>query len=203
MGEKKARGMFPPVEFRRKVFHVMLGTAFMLLIVNAPWALAPLIVLFIAGSILSLVQNKRQLPVVTAILARFDREGDRLPGMGIITFFAGVLIVWTFFPRDIALAGCAAMTFGDPMASVIGMAAGRHGLPWNRSKSIEGSAAFIITTFAFMAPMYGPLQAIIIALSGAVFESIGYPKGSFISDNTIIPSGTALPLFAFRMMPYL
>lgn len=201
MGEGRASRGIPPVELRRKVFHVVLGALFMLLMMNAHWALVPAIIFFVIGLSLSLLHRRWRIPFISSILDRFDRDEDRLPGMGIITFFAGVLLVWSLFPEKIALAGCAAMTFGDPMASVIGMALGKHDLPWNRSKSIEGSAAFVLTVMIFTAPLYGLAQAAVISLAGAVFESIRYPKGSFISDNTLIPSGTALLLLAFGMIP--
>jgi dolichol kinase len=149
------------------------------------------LVLFFAGTALSFFHSRRPIKIVEWVLSMFDREGDRLPGMGIITFFLGILLVWTIFPRDIAVIGTMVMSFGDPMASAVGITFGSHPCPYNRKKTIEGTASFVLTAFAVLLPMFGPAAASAGALGGALVESFPHPRGSIVNDNVTVPLGAS------------
>jgi dolichol kinase len=185
----------PARELRRKLFHVFLGTAFILVLLTESRLMYAASVLFILGLALSVVHRNHPIRMVGRVLDHFDREGDVLPGTGIITFFLGVLLAWLLFPRDIAVAGCIVMTFGDPMASVIGITLGSHACPYNRRKTIEGTASFMIFSFMGLVLVFGPILALAGSIGGAIVESIRHPKGSLLNDNVTIPLGASTSIY--------
>jgi len=191
---------FPVLELRRKVFHICLGGLFMFSMVASEDLMVLYLALFVIGAALSIVQKKCSLPIVGPILERFDRAEDRMPGMGIMTFFFGVLLVWVLFPLDAALAGCAVMTFGDPVASIVGLSFGRFPLPLNRRKTLEGTLSFILTAFIVVSALHGPLWGATAAIVGGTVESIKLPKGSFLNDNVTVPISSALAVHVVGLL---
>ncbi len=181
----------PAMELRRKLFHVVLGTVFIMVLSAFSDLMYGALVLFLMGFSLSVYHSRRPVRAVGSILVHFDREGDQLPGMGIITFFLGALLAWMIFPLEIAIVGVAVMTYGDPMASVIGMTFGSHPCPYNKKKTFEGTAAFIIASSLALLPIAGAPIAITGSLGGAIIESLRHPKGSLINDNVTIPLGAS------------
>jgi phytol kinase len=189
------RKSLPVRELRRKLFHVILGTAFIMVLSAFSDLMYSALALFIIGFALSVFHSRRPIPLVGSILVHFDREGDQLPGMGMITFFLGVLLVWIIFPLEIAIIGVAVMTYGDPMASVVGMTIGSHPCPYNKKKTFEGTAAFIIASSLALLPIAGAPIAIAGSLGGAIVESLRHPKGSLMNDNVTIPLGASAAAF--------
>lgn len=185
----------PSRELRRKIFHILLGTSFLIVLDSIDRAIYGAMALLFAGILLSALHGKFRIRPVSWILARFDREGDRMAGMGIITFFLGVVLTWLIFPREAAIAGIAVMTFGDPLASVIGITLGSHHAPWNEKKTLEGTGAFVAAAFLALLPTEGVLVAATGAFGGAIVESFKHPKGSVINDNVTIPLGAAAAVY--------
>jgi hypothetical protein len=74
------------------------------------------------------------------------REGETQSGfaLGIVLYPIAVLLLIVTFARhlEVAAATWGILAFGDGMASIVGMALGRHKLPWNPAKSWAGSLAF-------------------------------------------------------------
>lgn len=191
---------FSPRELRRKVFHVLLGAFFIAVMDLLPDLMPIAIILLVAGTVLSMVHARRRLPVVGQILDRFDRPGDLLPGIGIITFFLGTLLSFLIFPKMVAIAGVAVMTFGDPMASIVGMSFGNHRYPLNSRKTIEGTLAFVLVSLAVLVPMVGPIWGAVGAIGGALVESVRIPSGWPINDNVTVPLGASLAIWCSALL---
>ena len=81
------------IHVRRKVFHLFLGTVFiisMLTMDELKWFFLGVLAF---GLVLSFAQEKRKLPVITWFLDRYDKSTDRIPGQGPLTFFIGAVLV--------------------------------------------------------------------------------------------------------------
>ena len=180
---------------RRKIFHVALGSVFLAFIAWTPWLKTPLLLLLFIGTLLSFAQSVMNIPVVTWILERFDRKDDTIPGEGIITFFSGVLLVWWIFPAEIALPVVAAITFGDPAASMVGNLLGGPDLPWNDQKTVSGTAIFMVASFGVVWALSGLSAAAVVAVFSSLVESLPFWRTFPFDDNIAVCGATALVLW--------
>lgn len=75
------------------------------------------------------------------------REGESRWN-GLVAYPLAVALAYALFHPTFAAISWAVMAFGDPAAAAVG--AGRKGgprIPWNRRKSVAGSAAFLIAAW--------------------------------------------------------
>ncbi|MCS7123106.1 MAG: SEC59/DGK1/VTE5 family protein [Candidatus Aenigmarchaeota archaeon] len=97
-------------------------------------------------------------------------------------FALGILISLLLFPKQAFYAGITALIIGDCMAGIVGRNFGRIKIFYNRKKTLEGSLAFFVSTFLFLSFITNFHLALIVALFGALIESI------FVKyENLIIP----------------
>jgi uncharacterized protein (TIGR00297 family) len=77
------------------------------------------------------------------------RPADAMRGypLGILLYPLAVLLLIVAFPNRLDIAGSAwgIMAFGDGAATLAGQRWGRHALPWNPAKTMEGLCAFVIS----------------------------------------------------------
>lgn len=75
------------------------------------------------------------------------RPADAMRGypLGILLYPLAVLLLIVAFPERLDIAGSAwgILAFGDGAATLVGRRFGRHALPWNPSKTVEGLCAFV------------------------------------------------------------
>jgi uncharacterized protein (TIGR00297 family) len=75
------------------------------------------------------------------------RPADAMRGypLGILLYPLAVLLLIVAFPNRLDMAGSAwgIMAFGDGAATLAGRRWGRHALPWNPAKTVEGLCAFV------------------------------------------------------------
>jgi len=94
---------------------------------------------------IALVFNALVLPHVGG--RRLYRPVDQARGfpLGILLYPLAVLMLILMFPSrlDIAAAAWAILALGDGAATLVGQAVRSSPLPWNRDKSVAGTAAFI------------------------------------------------------------
>lgn len=124
-------------EVSRQLVHVSMGALALLLRWLAWWQ-----AMVLAGG--ALLFNLFVLPHVAP---RLYRPGDRERGVhGIIWYPLAVLLLLVTFPRrpDIAAAAWGILAIGDGVATLAGRAIGGPRWPWNREKTLSGSAAFAI-----------------------------------------------------------
>jgi len=130
-------GQGPHSETARQIVHMSMG-AFALLLRWLPWWQA------VALAAAALAFNLILLPRTRANLYR---PGDRERGVhGIIWYPLAVLLLIVVFPRrpDIVAAAWGILAIGDGLATLAGRALGGPRWPWNREKTLSGSAAFAI-----------------------------------------------------------
>jgi dolichol kinase len=110
------------------------------------------------------------------------RPGDRERGVhGIIWYPLAVLLLLVTFPRrpDIAAAAWGILAIGDGIATLAGRAIGGPRWPWNREKTLGGSAAFAIGGAAagiFLAwwcrPAVAPPPALAFTIAAPIVAAI-------------------------------
>ena len=141
------------------------------------------------------------LAVLPLLGARLFRDGERrLPlGSGIHLYpFAVLILVLVFGWRmEVAAAGWVIMAAGDPAARAAGMTFGGRRVPWNRSKTLIGTAAFAVAAFA---ATFGILvymgreaaEAAILAAPTALFAAFVESLPWRLNDNLTVPLLSAL-----------
>ena len=130
------RGTGRHSETARQVVHMSMA-AFALLLRWIPWWGA---VLLAVGAVLF---NLFVLP--RAAPALFRAGDDRRTLHGIVFYPLAVLALLLCFPRRLDIAACAwgILAFGDGAATLAGRALDGPRWPWNREKTLAGSAAFL------------------------------------------------------------
>jgi dolichol kinase len=183
------------LEVRRQLIHGS-GIFIALLIKEAysffgGW-LYPTAILAVAISIgyaISYLHTKgANLPILTKIINESERERDQdFPGRGALRFFIGALFTLLIFRStpEIVAAGIIVLALGDSASTLGGVAYGRHKIPYNREKSIEGSVSGFGVAFIGLL-ILTPFSIVISAgasLIGMVVESL--PLG--VDDNLTVP----------------
>jgi len=142
----------------------------------------------------------------TAFGRALAREGEGRWN-GLVAYPLAVALAYALFLPLFAAIAWAVMGFGDPAAALVG-AAWKEGprIPWNRRKSVAGSAAFLLAAWVGSFGILCALQAIEgrslewaplallccgAALAGAVAESL-----PFSEDNLLVVLATGLVLTA-------
>jgi len=111
---------------------------------------------------------------------------------GPVTLILGACISLILFPAYISSAVILIVAFSDTAATLIGKKLGRHRVPYNKKKSIEGSMAALIVAF-LCGYIYLPLfPALVAAFSSTIIESL--PLKSL--DNLFMPIGTGIILYS-------
>jgi dolichol kinase len=183
------------LEVRRQLIHGS-GIFIALLIKEAysffgGW-LYPTAILAVAISIgyaISYLHTKgANLPILTKIINESERERDQdFPGRGALRFFIGALLTLLIFRNtpEIVAAGIIVLALGDSASTLGGVAYGRHKIPYNREKSIEGSVSGFGVAFIGLL-ILAPFSIVISAcasLIGMAVESL--PLG--VDDNLTVP----------------
>jgi dolichol kinase len=138
----------------------------------------------------SLRLSGRSLPLFNQITHLGSTKEER---EGIVTapiwFALGILITISFFTIDIAAIGVLTLTIGDPIAAIIGQTIDKiHPIPFNRSKSIEGTLAGYIIATILCSIITHPLPSIIGCATGMIVETLPIP----VNDNLTIPLASSI-----------
>jgi len=186
-------------EVRRQAFHICLGLAIIILLVNNILNSLILFIILIAGILISILSRKFKIPVIYSFLKLFERKDilKTFPGKGTISFLIGCLLVLQLFGRDIALASIMILTFGDSVSHLFGWHFGRKKHPLNCLKSIEGNIAGAFTGFLGAMLFVSPLPAFLASFGAMTAEAIELRMNNkIIDDNIIVPlvAGTIIHL---------
>lgn len=193
-------------EIGRKLLHIsMVVFAFLLRYLSWEGALACAAAAFL--------HNVFILPIYTK---KFYREGTP-KDIGIIFYPVAVFFVVLFFPDKLFIAAAiwAIMSFGDGLATIVGIKFGRKKLPWSKDKSWAGSITYLVAgtagasllTWWTLHPLpagesamfYYFLFPLILTFISAVFESL--PFG--LNDNLLVPLVGAFSAYIiFSFYPY-
>jgi len=133
----------------------------------------------------------RTVPIIDQLLLRYERDGV-LPGKGSLYYAIGILFALGLLRDDppAAIAVILILAIGDGLATIVGSSVGRHRLPWNRSKSVEGSIGFAIGAASSLLVLPS-LATIAACIAAVVLESLKIE----LDDNITLPVVTSLVLF--------
>ncbi len=120
------------------------------------------------------------------------RARERRPFVAGFNVAFASLIALVLFGTTPALMGIIAIAIGDSLSTLVGLKFGNHKLLYNDNKSLEGSIAFILATFAFasifliyfseLAFIDFWMIAAITAIIGSLIESL-----PLVNDNITVP----------------
>ncbi|NVM30521.1 MAG: hypothetical protein HWN65_16900 [Candidatus Helarchaeota archaeon] len=120
---------------------------------------------------------------------------------GLIVYIHALYIVAILDVAVLAVIGAVvAFTFGDSLSTMVGEQFGKHKLPYNKIKSIEGTLAFFGITFVgiiivlIIGGQFNWIVALIAALVGSISESI-IPTNHWLDDNFVVPVSVAVVLY--------
>ena len=161
-------------ELRRKSIHaaaVLTLLAHRRFPMSLSIALLSLSLLYLASEFFRL--NGSAFPLFHRIMRRTMRRGERRRlALAPVTLAAGVLASLYLFPPRVAYAAILIVAISDSVASVVGSRWGRHPLPHNRYKSLEGTSVALIAAVC-CAWVYLPLRiGLAAALAAAATESL-------------------------------
>ena len=146
------------------------------------------IIMLVFAEMVFILDKYYQIPIFSFILSNSKRKDDE---RGFLYFFLGIIATLYIFGFNTAIAytGILMLLIGDSASTIIGRRFGRHKLPFNDLKSVEGSLAFLFVGFISALTLLPILPSFIGALVGALTE--GY---SPIDDNITVPIISALAI---------
>jgi len=186
------------LEIKRKSFHLIVGLTIAILTYFSEPIFGKLILIpILAGSLgLFILQHFKKNPINTFMVSHLERHKDaRVLYKGAIFYGIGASVPILLLETSAACAIIAILSVGDAASTILGKLYGKH-RPRGKSKSIEGTLAFVI----FAVPVaYLFLQNIwlVLALSiiGAIVELF-----SPYDDNLAIPISLTLIVFAMQLL---
>lgn len=177
------------LELRRKLFHSLFGLFLILLLLYSGREILIifLCLLLLGGSIIIIWRLQgNQIPLIEWFEKTFERKDVKFPGYGAFWFVVGTLLLALSLSdaNEIAVV-ILTLALGDSAATIFGIR-GNYPLPYNRSKTFEGSLAFII--FSLLSCLFVGWMGLLLAFLTAIVESLPVP----FDDNLLIPIIAAL-----------
>lgn len=196
-------------EVERQLIHLFTGITLILLIDAAGDIALPLLLLFLIFYVtvsIAIILDKLPLPL-SIFLCRWGRPSKQtIPLKGTILLLCGIIFSFILFPEEIMYASIVVVTFGDSVATALGVLVGKHKLPYSREKTIEGTVSGIVAAFLVSLLFVTPVQAFVGATGGMLLESViglqtiresNSPTifKFFFNDNFLIPLFSGLLMF--------
>jgi dolichol kinase len=146
------------------------------------------VILIICAEMIFILDKYTNIPLFSTILGKCKRRDDE---RGFLYFFIGIILTLYFFGFNMAIAssGILMLLIGDSASTLIGRRYGKHKLPFNNSKTVEGSLAFLIVGLLSALTLLPILPSLVGALVGTLTEAY-----SPIDDNIPIPIISALAI---------
>ncbi len=191
------------LQLPRRFFHclsgLISGTIYMLFLTHQQ----AIYILGGAASIFYILEQIRinypNQPGLNILNKYFLRAEEHLKESAAIPYLMALLLTIITFPKSIALTAIFTLAIADPLSAIIGIKYGKHRIV--EGKSLEGSAAFLLSTmivcFLIFIPLPGnyfwPVMAnsFFLGLFGSAFEMIPLK----LDDNLTIPLFTATILW--------
>lgn len=183
----RSRGL-ERLELRRQFFHIFFGIALVLLVYFNVLDKLGLLVVLVAGFLLSLICRKYDLKGIEWFLEKFERKDNimKFPGKGPIFFVLGSLLALSLFEKNVALAGIMVLTFGDSLSHVYGKTIGKYHL--SNQKAIEGIGLGMLASFLGAMIFVRPLPAFLGSIVAMGLEAYELKvKDLGVDDNLFIP----------------
>lgn len=135
------------------------------------------------------------LPITRFII----RAEEQLKESAMLPYTIAVLLTIITFPKPIAIVAIYTLAIADPLSAIIGIKFGKHKVV--EHKSIEGSAAFFLSTFICSILVLSGYQggvdwtvtiiSLVLAFLSSAFEMVPLK----LDDNLTIPLSTAFMLW--------
>lgn len=128
------------------------------------------------------------------------RAEEQLKESAAVPYIMANLLTIITFPKLIAISSIYTLAFADPMSAIIGIRFGKNRIV--KEKSVEGSLAFFLTSFLFIALVFnvaglGSWQVWLMAFSVAFLTTCFEMIPLKLDDNLTIPLFTAFLLWIF------
>ena len=181
-------------ERARKTAHILSNLSVCLLI----WLLGTqtisyfvLVGIFIGILLMHLTIIGIKLPGIEQWLENVGREGE-IPGEGAMYNALGILFALGLLRSDYMAAIAVIMIFalGDGFATYIGTIYGRHKLPWNNRKTIEGSMGFLVGAMCALLVLPLPITVVVVLLA-TIIETLPIR----LNDNITLPVVSSLAYY--------
>ena len=192
-GEMKRKNLPSTKDLFREMIH---GLGFFIPVI-AFLAGLPIVVLMISCVVVVYFVSEwsrvrgNSVPVISAI-TRYAASQLELCEFTLapIYFALGILLTLLLFPASASGAAIAIFALGDSTASLVGGTLSKKALPFNRSKTLEGTLAGFFFAFLAGAVFVSPWIALVGAAVAMTVEYLPLP----VNDNLMIPLVTGLVL---------
>ena len=198
----------------RKYSHLVGGFVMLLFAVlstiQLSWICFSIFVCFVIHEYFYVKQHIFSIYTTTLIfIGRLDRRYDPessspKPFYPTLWLLAGIAIIG-LFGKFVAIAAILTFALGDGFSTIVGKRIGKHKLPYNKTKSIEGSIVFFLASFLgvfgiyILAGYWHWLPALVSALVGSVIES-AIPSNFWLDDNFAVPVGVGVVLYFTKIL---
>jgi len=188
-------------EILRQLIHLFFGfiLLFFAVTLNESLFLIFSFLLLLTTIIFSFYLKKKKQGFFLEIIKRVERENEKeFPGFGAIMFFTGFFLIalldFFFLQKHLIVFSLIPLIVGDAFSTIIGNKIGRIKL--TKNKSLEGSIAFIISSFLVLILIFPDklMLALIASFLGSIIELLP------INDNLSIPVILALSLSALKKL---
>jgi phosphoserine phosphatase/dolichol kinase len=133
----------------------------------------------------------KNVPLISAITRNAASQWELCDfTLAPIYFAIGILLTLLLFPAPANSAAIAIFAIGDSTASLIGGALSGKPLPFNRSKTLEGSLGGFFFAFLAGTLFVSPWLALVGAVVAMIVEYLPLP----VNDNVMMPLCTGLAL---------
>ncbi len=177
-------------ELHRQAFHLITGIGIAFLVFLSVLTEAHLLFILLAGLLLAFASKRRDIPVISWFLRKFDRDLVRFPGEGAFFLVLGSFLSLLLFPRNIALASIMILAVGDSFSTLFGI---RYGSTPFFKKTLEGSLGGFIPAFFAALFFVNYLDAFLGAAAAMLIEANEFRiKSLKIDDNLLIPLAASL-----------
>lgn len=190
-------------EFNRQMFHMLLGVIIVLFLRYGFADKNLILVLILAGVILSFLSAKIKIPIIYTLLQKFERKKDieRFPGKGVIFYFIGIYLSLLIFSKEIAMASIMILALGDSVSHLYGLHYGKISHPFSNTKFLEGTIAGFAAGFIGALIFLPWLEAFFASLAAMIVEAIEIKIGTEqVDDNLIIPIIAGAAVWVVRLL---
>lgn len=145
------------------------------------------------GFFLSVSSKYYRIPIIDFFLRKLERKRvrEKVPGKGTLLASIGIFIPSIFFNKDIVIGSIFVLAIGDSVSNIVGREYGKTKIPYNKTKSLEGTLIGFLSSTVFVS-LYFPLYlAISASATGMLIESLNQK----IDDNLFIPIASAIVLY--------
>ncbi|MGR3310433.1 MAG: haloacid dehalogenase-like hydrolase [Candidatus Brocadiales bacterium] len=184
-------------EITRKLVHVS-SAIIPLGIAVTPLPVGHVVFVILVGTLVYTVSEIMRLngiafPVISNITEASIRGSEKRRFLyAPVALMLGAAISLLIFPLAIASAVILIVAFADTAATLIGKAFGRHKIPYNVNKSIEGSCGALIVGVLCACIFLPFIPALAAGITACLIESL--PLNNIVDDNLSVPLGTGLIL---------